>query len=156
MEIKSDHYEDYYNKQLKAGQEYQDFITKDLMNYGICYVQFNSRKFQQNIGENSAGIEIKHDMRFQDTGNLYIEISEKSDPNNQNFIKSGIYRNDNSFLYVIGDYKEYWILSKKTLISLHKSEIYREVEIPTSQGYLLPRNEADKFCEKHHTPKEST
>jgi len=154
MEIKSD-YGIYYNNQLKIGQEYQDFITKDLMNYGLCYVSFNSKKYQQNVGENSAGIEIKCDMRFQDTGNLYIEISEKSNPTNINFINSGIYRDDNSFLYIIGDYKKYWIFSKKKLIELHKSGVYEEKMISTSRGYLLPIKEANQHCIKHHIPKEN-
>src|SRR3990167_4524764 len=89
------------------------------------------------------GAEIKRDGRFRETGNLYIETAEKSHPNNPAYIPSGIYRADNSWLYVIGDEKEIWIFSVKYLRLL--SRRFRVVKNPTSMGFLMPTAEADKY-----------
>ena len=155
MEINFKDHTEEYRKKLKIGQEYQDFITRDLMNHGICFTNYNSKKYQCKFGENSAGIEIKCDLKLEKTGNLYIETKEKSKAMNPYFVQSGIYRDDNTFIYIIGNYKKYWLFSKKTLIDLHKSERYKEVKIPTSQGYLLPIGDANDYCMKYHIPKES-
>ena len=53
--------------------------------------------------------EIKRDGKFRETGNLYIETAEKSHPDKYEFIPSGIMRQDNSWLFVIGDEKTIYI-----------------------------------------------
>jgi len=52
---------------------------------------------------------------------LSIEIAEKTKADNAKFVPSGIYRNDNSWLYIQGNFKTFWIFSKKLLILLHCS-----------------------------------
>ena len=138
----------YYKKKLEEGEQYQDFVTEKLYEIGLPIISYSSKKFQHEIGENKCGFEIKFDNNFRKTGNLYIEYSEKSDPCNENYILSGIYRKDNTWLYIIGDYQTIYILSKKQLQIVHKTpsiiKKFRIVETPTSKGILLPLEYVEK------------
>jgi len=133
----------YYAKKLEQGLEFQDVVTRALYRRGIVVIGHASRRFQNSHGENMLGAEIKRDGKFRETGNLYIETSEKSHPDNPTYVPSGIYRADNSWLYVIGDEKEIWIFSVKYLRLLSKR--FHVVEKPTSIGFLLPIEEANKY-----------
>lgn len=134
----------YYADKLQIGLEFQDIVTRALYIRGIVVVGYSSRRFQNNEGENMLGAEIKRDGKFRETGNLYIEMSEKTHPDNMDYIPSGIYRNDNSWLFVIGDEKTIYIFSTKYLQLLVSR--YKEVEKPTSRGFLMPLDEAEKYC----------
>jgi hypothetical protein len=90
------------------------------------------------------GAEIKRDGKFRETGNLYIETCEKSHPDKPSFTPSGIHRKDNSWLFVIGDEKTVYIFSTKYLQMLEKR--YKPVEKATSKGFLMPLNQAEKYC----------
>lgn len=129
-----------YEAKLKQGLEYQDFVADKLYEAGIPVTSYSSQKYQNMIGENKAGLEIKFDNRWKETGNIYIEVAEKSKAENINFIASGIFRNDNTWLYVIGDYTKIFILPKKYLKMLYNKNVknYKLVETPTSKGMLIP------------------
>lgn len=141
-------YSDYYRDKLKQGTEYQDFVYDKLYTVGLPILSYSSKKYQLLYGENKPGIEIKFDDKLKDTGNLYIETQEKSDPANEFYIKSGIFRNDNSWLYVVGDYSTIYIFSKTMLKILFSKKIFREITIPTSIGFLIPKKEAEKYVAK--------
>ena len=81
---------------------------------------------------------------------MFVEIAEKTNSSNQNFIASGIYRNDRTWLYIIGNYEIIYIFSKKRLRELHKENKYKVFEIGqgTSKGFLLPENDIEKYVEK--------
>ena len=145
-------YTDYYNEKLQEGLEFQDIVTKALYSMGIIVVGYASRCFQAKYGENMLGAEIKRDGRFRDTGNIYIEIKEKAHPGNDEYVDSGIYREDNSWLYIIGDEKKAWIFSIKYLRWLHKSKPYQAMKIPTSCGFLMPLDEVEKYSLMSFTP----
>jgi hypothetical protein len=138
----------YYEEKLQQGLYYQDFVIEQLYKIGLPLISYSSKEFQNRIGENKAGIEIKNDQKFRQTNNFYIEVSEKSNANNLQYVKSGIYRNDNTWLYLIGDFKSIYIFSKKQLILLYEKKIFRKVETPTSIGYLLPLKNSEKYCIK--------
>lgn len=135
---------EYYKEKLEQGLHFQDYVVELLYENGLPIISYSSKQYQNMIGENKAGLEIKNDENFRKTGNLYIETAEKSNANNKNFVPSGIYRNDNTWLYLIGDRNKIFVLSKKQLRILHQSGKYREVEISTSQGFLLPVVDAEK------------
>ena len=142
-------YKNYYNDCLEKGLEYQDFIASLLIKeVGIPLSSLSSKKYQYSVGENLQGIEIKFDDKYEKTGNIYIEVKEKSNPNNNEYVNSGIYRNDNSWIYLIGNYNEIFIFGKSHLILMHKSNRYRAVKKPTSIGFLLPKEDAEKYCLK--------
>lgn len=146
-EMKSNN--EYYSECLQKGLEFQDFVTSILLKeLGIALSSLNSKKYQYSIGENIQGFEIKFDDKYKITGNIYIEIKEKSNPDNFNFIDSGIYRNDNTWLYLIGDYDEIFIFSKKHLILMNNSNKYKTVQTKTSIGFLIPKQDAVKYCIK--------
>ena len=135
----------YYKKKLEQGLYYQDFVIEQFYKIGIPLISYSSKEYQNLIGENKAGIEIKNDNRYNETGNIYIEIAEKSNPENINFVKSGIFRNDNTWLYVIGDMKRIFIFSKKQLQIFYETKKFKEVETATSKGYLIPVTEAERI-----------
>lgn len=96
-------------------------------------------------GENINGIEIKYDKKSCQTDNLYIETAEKSDAANPNYVPSGIFKDDNSWAYAIGDYVRIYVFSIKQLRFLYHRDVYKRVETPTSQGFLLPLKSAENW-----------
>lgn len=139
---------EYYRQQLERGQEFQDFILTQLLKNGIPVCFYSSRKYQFEKGESSNGIEVKFDDRYNDTKNLYIEYAEKSNPNNKNYVPSGIERTDNTWLYLIGNYSIIFIFAKSFLKGLKNTSQIRHVKTSTSQGYLLPELMAIKYAAK--------
>lgn len=135
----------YYKDQLNRGLIFQDFIYEILSREGIMTVSYGSKLFQQRKGENKARMEIKFDGNMH-TGNLYIEIAEKSDPKNADYIESGIYRSCTE--YVIGNYNTIFRLPTSVLRLVHKTGRYKEVEIKlkTSKGFLYPQGEASRIA----------
>jgi hypothetical protein len=143
-------YKDYYREQLASGLEYQDFVAEQLYSVGLPLFNYASKKYQVERGENKLGVEIKHDKKLRTTGNLWIEINEKSDPCKKAYVVSGINRSDNTWLYIIGDYQEIFIFSKKLLKQLISAKKYKTLEngTKTSIGFLLPRCDAEKYAAK--------
>lgn len=134
----------YYKSKLEQGLEFQDVVTAALYQRGIVVVAYSSRKYQVERGENMLGAEIKRDGNFRNTGNIYIEVSEKSHPSKTEYYPSGIYREDNSWLYVIGDERTVYIFATKYLRLLEQR--FHHVETPTSRGFLMPIQDAKKYC----------
>lgn len=149
-------YKSYYKECLQKGLEFQDFVSSLLLKeLGLPLTAFNSKKYQYSLGENAQGIEIKFDDKYKATGNIYIETHEKADPERDNYTESGIYRNDNSWLYLIGNYSEVFIFSKKILHLLDSAnqdrKQFKQVQTKTSIGFLLPKSDAEKYCAKKIT-----
>jgi hypothetical protein len=139
-------YSSYYKDRLEKGIEFQDHVNSLLYDLGIVVVQYQSRRFQFERGENSGGIEIKFDDKLERTGNLYIESAEKSHPGNAYYVPSGIYRLDNSWLYAIGNYKTVYLFVTRHLRWLHERQRFAEIQTPTSRGFLLPEIVAKKYA----------
>lgn len=134
-----------YAEKLEAGLEFQDFVMSELHSRGIVLQPIASKRGQLK-GENLLGLEIKFDRKLAETGNLYIETYEKSNPANPCFVCSGILRNDNTWLYGIGNHSRLWIFAKSQLRLAYqhlvenkrKWEGVRFVENETSKGFLVP------------------
>ena len=137
---------EYYREKLEAGLQYQDFVADQLRKADPCIIlcAFSSQKYQNERGESASGIEIKHDMRMKDSGNLYIEVAEKSSPDVPDYTPSGIMRNDNTWLYLIGDYEQAFLFSKHQLKQIYMDERHhaqrgiRKKQTPTSIGFTYP------------------
>ena len=143
-----DHYKELYQSRLPIGQKFQDYCAVQIMkNLNIPLVNLQSKEFQFEIGENLQGFEIKYDQNFTNTNNLYIETEHRVSLE-QEYYKGGIFRNDNSWLYCIGNYEVIYIFSKSLLILLYQSGRYRVIEnnLMTSKGFLLPKGDADKYA----------
>jgi hypothetical protein len=139
---------------LKKGKEYQDFIQIELMKHGIFIGVLTSEKYQITHGETVTGIEIKFDDLLKKTGNLFIETHEKSNAKNRDFIESGILRNDNTWLYAIGDYSVIYLISKTSLQRFYKIRHYKpqqesvdgyaEKTINTAKGFIIKADWVEK------------
>ncbi len=143
----------YYEKKLKQGLEFEDFVGEVLHKIGIVTMPFASKLFQQTRGENRLGAEIKNDEKYRQTGNLYIETAEKSHPDNPSYVPSGIARQDSTWLYIIGDRSCFWIFSHTMLRGLAQM-CYETRTTPTSRGFLLPIKDADRYAAKKIEPAE--
>jgi len=148
METKSD----YYWSCLEKAWKYQDFICIHLQPKGIVVQNIQSKKFQ-GYGENLLGLEIKFDNQIQEYGNVYIETNEKVRVEDAHWIPSGILRDDNSWLYGIGDYSHFWIFSKRTLRAIHNKRPnwieFREAKVGTSLGFVMKVEKATEMAERY-------
>lgn len=131
---------------LQMGAEFLDFVMEILQKRGVVLQAYTSKKNQYAIGESLQGWEVKLDNRFIETGRLSIEVAEKSKAENPDWIKSGIYRRDNTWIYIQGNYNRFYWFQKSILIGLHKSGKYEEAEsYGTIKKFYLPISDADKY-----------
>lgn len=138
--------------------EFQDFVVDLLLKeIGLAVTNYSSRYYQLNYGENKQGIEIKLDRRMTETGNVSIEVAEKSNINVVTWTNSGIMRNDNSWLYVQGNYELVFIFDKKLLLRLYHGRYKNKViELPTIRKFHLPIKEARIYALKEMACKNET
>ncbi len=155
---KAQKYEEYRKAQLEDGQLYQDFVVDLAYQAGLVIVQYASKAYQLNIGESRTGVEIKHDKRRKKTGNLYIEVAEKARPRLGPYVPAGIMR-EGHWLYAIGDYDKVWFFANGLLRALYVAtngnslpKYRRPQDSPTSQGWLLPEVDADRYAALILTP----
>lgn len=133
-----------YDEKLQVGDRYAKWVC------GNWPFWFNGKKLtycvgkqsQLRIGETLEGVEIKHDRNCRRTGNLYIEVAEKRYVNNKAWVKSGIYRGDNSRWYAIGDYNGLWLFEIEALRTIDMQLVTQHVGV-TQKGFLLPMQSAD-------------
>lgn len=104
-------------KKLEEAWKFQDFVTKTLLKKGISVNAYQSRDYQMEYGESASGIEIKNDRKMCETNNIYIEFKQMTLRGSKNR-DSGINMPDDSWLYVIGDYKTLYVFAKNQLKSL--------------------------------------
>lgn len=135
----------------EESMEYQDFVVDILIkNLGLVISNYSSRRYQFNIGESRQGIEIKLDKRISPKGNVSIEVFEKSKASNNMWVKSGILREDNTWLYIQGNYEYIFIFSKRSLRKIYEDKYYRRVwePKPTIKTFLITFDEAKAICER--------
>lgn len=131
--------------------KFQDFVADLLLSeLGFVISNYSSRYYQFNKGENRQGVEIKMDLRILETGNVSIEVAEKSRADIKVWTPSGIMREDNSWLYIQGNYNIVFIFGKTILRKLYLSRYQNKVWEPkrTIRTFLLPISEAEKYALK--------
>lgn len=137
---------DKYLSNLSEAKDFEDFVFDTLMYERRLVVGgYKSRHYQTLYGESMTGVEVKHDKKFRQSGNLFVEVCEthhESAP----MRPSGIYHESNPWLIVIGDYATFWAIATTTLVAEHKSGRYSERPTATSVGFLLPVSCADRFA----------
>jgi len=147
--VNPQNYAQYYKSKLESGLLFQDFVVDVCwQRVGLAIVQFASKAYQQVVGESRTGAEIKNDQQYAKTSNLWIELGEKARPRSGDYAPSGINREDNAWLYIIGNYDIFFIFSKQLLKLLGASGKYtkRENGTKTSVGFLLPHEAAMKYA----------
>ena len=139
-------YDDYRKEMSKKGTEYENYIYPIFAKeWGVPedWVKPYAEKDQQiKIGENWLGVEIKYDEKSIKSPNLYIEVEEKGHEKRIDYTRSGIFRPDNTFLFLIGNYDIYYVFEIDTIRKLFKN--YKTIENGrcTSKGFLLPKPQA--------------
>lgn len=144
-------YKAYYEAKRKAGEAYQDWIQDYLLHERALVIQQTvSKGAQYKVGESLQGFEIKFQQMYEQTNNLWIEISEKASPRPGPYVPSGIYRHDNSWLLITGDYGVVFFFGMCVLQRLHRSGRFpvRENTWKTSQGFLLSDSQARYYTEE--------
>lgn len=145
---------DYFVDKMQKGHQFENWVIQKFAECGINLGLFYDNN--QYKGENAFGLEIKYDMRLQNTGNLYIEYEERLN-NSKSWTKSGILKEDNSRFWLIGNPREYYIFDKITLIALYDNikdktgwvngcRLVSEGEHGTSHGFILKRNRARELA----------
>jgi hypothetical protein len=134
---------------FEDGKAYEEFVASKIKYLFGITLHFYKGKTEQLKGENAEGVEIKFDARMKDTDNIYIETAEKSKGNNLNYYPSGIFREDNSCWFWIGDYKQAFVFEKKTLQKAILDSDLKKVETLTSQGILINIEQAKIICKRH-------
>lgn len=137
-------YGQYRRDQIAVGHAYEKYILTAAANIGLT---LHLRGVAgQKSGETRERVEIKRDGKWRTTGNLYIETAEKAEPRDGDYAPSGIYRDDNSQWYLIGDELTFWLFRKVTLQHLHQRKNYEKKQKPTSQAFVLPLKDANQYC----------
>lgn len=129
---------------LEKGLAFQDFVCIELAKRHIVLQNIGSKRYQFEVGENLQGFEIKLDRRCTDTGRLSIEVAEKTARDVLLWTPSGILRNDNSIVYIQGNYDCFWVFMKNWLVRYfeQKSPAVEEFN-GTIKRFFLPASEAD-------------
>lgn len=131
------------------GSRYEQFVAQKVKYlFGKTLLFFEGKEAQLQ-GENAEGLEIKFDGLLKKTGNVYIEVMEKSLASRANYYPSGAFRDDNTKTIWIGDYAEAFLFDKRVLRQAAETGKYEKKQIPTSQGFLLSRDQAEKLCKQH-------
>lgn len=127
-----------HGNSLELGIQYQDFCQNVLQQYGLHFVCFTSKYDQFNIGESPQGVEVKLDQLCTTTRRLSIETHEKSKASVQKWRDSGIYRYDNTWCYVQGNYDVIFVFSVKHLRWQEQYGGHKTHETQTIRAFYLP------------------
>lgn len=136
---------------LELGAQFLDFVMDTLQKRGVILQPYTSRKRQYETGESLQGWEVKLDNRCLETGRLSIEIAEKSRRDISNWTPSGIYRRDNTWIYIQGNFQRFYWFQKSLLQKLHTvmdgdKRKYQEAEFNgTVKKFYLPLCDAEKY-----------
>lgn len=142
---------DYYRNQLEEAQQFQDWVMVELRNRGFIIQVFGSKAFQYKIGETPSHDEIKFDKEALKTPNLWIEFFEKTDPDNLEYVRTGMFR-ENVVRWIHGNYEWVYLFDKMRLLDYIVQEQkkgrfkLRENKRKTSLGVIFPQSEADRIC----------
>lgn len=135
---------------LQVGAEFQDFAAYHIHSQlGLSIQIYGSKKYQYAEGESTQGVEFKLDKGFIKYDHLSIEIAEKTNAAHNLWTPSGIYRKDNTWLYVQGNYDYFYIFFKHTLVHLHdQGRLEKAGDLPTIRRAYLALPLADKIGKK--------
>lgn len=136
---------EYYERCLESGNQFQDYVVSMLIKHkGLVLSNFSSRLFQWAIGEGYQGVEIKFDAPSEKGENLLIETSERRSASGK-WVKSGIHKDNNTDIYIVGNYKFFYVFDVKVLRRMEENKEFLErKETDTGQFFLLKKREIEK------------
>lgn len=147
--MQKQNYQTIRKERTSKGKLFEQYVCREMLRrYGISIHVHDRKQDQYEIGESLEGYEIKFDDITATTGRLWIEIEEKASPRPGDYVRSGIFRRDNSKYYIIGDYDLFFVFWKEELIVFlegTKPEII-ENYTKTSRGFFLYRKDAHRLA----------
>lgn len=137
-----------YKDNFAAGQVYEQFVVDRWLQFFTEPLHMHEGKLAQLQGENREGVEIKLDRLHHRYGNLYIETKEKSNPDNPDMVKSGIWRDDNTQWFLIGDTHEAFVFDVMVLRKCQMDSphwlVWRQTS--TSEGWTMPKKYVSQYA----------
>lgn len=132
------------NSTIEAGNVFQDWCQIKLLEIGILFQCFTSRRWQYQVGESTC-VEAKLDSPCLRTQRLSIEFQERKSVI-QPWVNSGILRSP-TWLYAQGIPDQVvFVFATDRLKELHASNRYEYHEAPkfkpTMRGFFLPFSDA--------------
>jgi len=132
------------------GMEFQDFVVEQFNAWGLYIQLHSSKRYQFERGESVQRVEIKLDNRCTETGRLSIEVGERTSINGP-WVSSGIYRNDNTCMYIQGNREVIYLFDRKVLVRYHQQReqgrwLESPRENPTVRKFYMPFDIADQAC----------
>ena len=132
------------------GMEFQDFVVEQFNKWGLHIQLHASKRFQFERGESVQRIEIKLDNRCTETGRLSIEVGERTKVTSS-WVASGIYRPDQTCMYIQGNYSLLYLFDRKVLQRYHQQKCEGRFEespkeTPTVRKFYLPFAVADQVA----------
>lgn len=130
---------------VEIGNKFEDYVCDELSKVGVILRTYKSMSFQYTGGENKVGWEIKYDEKHTLHNHLSIEIAERTrNEEGRPWTPSGIMRNDNSWLYIQGNFDLFWIMFKPALLSFfYDNEPEVKEKFGTIRTFYLPYEIAD-------------
>lgn len=134
---------------------FEGYICERLLDDGIIVLQTGRRPERCECG-NLLGIDIVYDPRMRQRGGIYIETHVMEAPPLPVFFRSTLFRDNDAWLYGIGDHELFFVFGKKAL-RRQITEIDKYFPLPagaerrqtaTSKGILLPFEQAETLAER--------
>lgn len=143
---------EYYITNLEDSHKFEAYAEHVFKGYDLDIGLFFGKSQQYDLGETKVGIEIKCDKRSEETGNYYIEYQERLN-NYGKWVNSGIIKNDNTKYYFYGVVNHYAIFPRNRLMEYYDKIVVKNIPVPgcrkvqigTSKGFLISKEEAEKI-----------
>lgn len=134
------------------GELYQEKLLPVINSvFGVELHYYKTQEEQYTIGESAEGWEIKFDDwigKGKNFNHLSIETGEKTKKSRNTFTNSGIFRKDNTIVYVQGNWSFVWFFEKQVLVNYYLA--YDPPLItdnpPTIRKFYMEFDAADEFC----------
>lgn len=137
-----------FNDRLRTGKTFEIHaveVLKRELNWDIGLYLTKAEQWEH--GESRGRVEIKFDRKVRATGNLFIEVKERRDESGiSQWRQAGIYDASDPWFYAIGDEQTIWFWATSQLRLAHSTGRYRMVNTGTSEGFLMPLPDADKYA----------
>jgi hypothetical protein len=105
-----------YRAQWSDGDAFESYVVDHLQReWRATFDRCLTKTDQLAYGDTFFGLEIKYDKQFAKTGNLCIEVAEKTHASNARYVEAGILCESCAWLYGIGNELEFFIFSRRTL-----------------------------------------
>jgi len=140
---------DYYREQREKGEAYERYLVWQLRQEGIDVSRYETQADQYAHGDTTIGLEIKLDTKYCDTGNLFIEVAEKTRAEQLTWIASGIFATSTAPWYGVGDYRNFFIFDRDTLRGLVPTARLIAIKRGTSRGFLLTEDRARQLMVRY-------